>query len=49
MGAENRNKDCQGISRRDFLRLAGTGVLAGAAAALPGGTAWAAEERPGSA
>ncbi len=49
MGDENRNKDCQGISRRDFLRLAGTGVLAGAAAALPGGTAWAAEERPGSA
>lgn len=43
---EKKKKGSLDFSRRDFLRLAGTGVMAAAAAALPGGTAMAAEAKP---
>ncbi|MBQ9406710.1 MAG: amidohydrolase family protein [Desulfovibrio sp.] len=45
--AENKKKDKNGldISRRDFLRLAGTGAVACAATTFPGGTVLAAEEQ----
>ena len=41
---EKKDNNSLDISRRDFLRLAGTGVLAGAVAAMPGGRAMAAEQ-----
>ena len=43
---EKNKKGSLDFSRRDFLRLAGTGVMAAAVAALPVGTAMAAESKP---
>ncbi len=43
-GKEKKDKNGLDISRRNFLRLAGTGGLAGAVAAMPGGRALAAEQ-----
>ena len=46
--ADRKDKK-NGISRRDFLKLAAAGAAAGAASFLPHGTVKAAEEQPGSA
>lgn len=46
---ESKRNSSTDVSRREFLRLAAMGAMAGAAAALPEGVARAAEERPGSA